>query len=272
MIGDIMTRKFLMVAILIVFTIGLSSCVKEMTYDDLLLEYQQDIEARQEVYQSYIEFYDELSTTTRQSVVKVTKNVTLSTSTSIGSGFIFYEDLDAYYVLTNNHVIYNDTIYTATLTITDYLGVDHIATLLANDESYDLAVLSFPKSNLDVDPLVFSETELVFTDTVIVMGYPNGQINSMTIGELIDIDEIDISNHTDGMGVFFDVLIMDVPVETGSSGSVVMNEDFEIVGVVYAGNFIDSGETSEFSFAIPAYKVFEFLDLNDITYEDEVTS
>lgn len=267
-----MTRKILMVVILIVFSIGLSSCVKEMTYDDLLLEYQQDIESRQEVYQSYIELYDELSTTTRESIVKVTKTLTLSSSTSIGSGFIFYEDQDTYYVLTNNHVIYNDTIYTATITITDFLGVEHTADLLANDESYDLAVLSFPKGNLDVDPLEFSETEIVFTDTVIVMGYPNGQINSITIGELIDIDEIDISNHTEGMGIFFDVLIMDVPVETGSSGSVVMNDNFEIVGIIYAGNFIDSGETSEFSFAVPAQKIFEFLDLNDIIYEDEVTS
>jgi S1-C subfamily serine protease len=243
-----------------------------MSYDDLLLQYQQDIDARQEVYQTYVEIYDELSTSTIQSVVKVTKKVPLLSITSIGSGFIFYEDLENYYVLTNNHVVYNDTNQTAFLTVTDYLGVDHIATLLALDLNYDLAVLSFSKSSLNVDALIFSENELAFKDMIIVMGYPNGQINSMTAGELIDFDPIDVSNHTVEMGVDFEVLIMDVPVETGSSGSVVINESFEVVGIIYAGNFINSSETSEFSFAIPTEKIFEFLDLYDIPYEHEVVS
>ncbi|BCR36574.1 S1 family peptidase [Mariniplasma anaerobium] len=267
-----MKRKLLIVVILIVFSIGLSSCIKEMTYDDLLLEYQQDIQARQAIYQKYVDIYDELSTTTIQSVVKVTKKVSLSSITSVGSGFIFFEDLQSYYVLTNHHVVYTDTTQTTTITITDYLGKDHTATLLALDSHYDLAVLSFSKTNFDVNPLSFSEHTLVFKDMAIVMGYPNGQINSITTGELVDFDKINISNETDESGVDFDVLIMDVPVETGSSGSVVLDENYEVVGIIYAGNFIDSNETSEFSFAIPTAMIFEFFDLNDIPYQEEVVS
>lgn len=267
-----MKRKFLIIIILIVFSIGLSSCIEQMTYEDLLLDYQEDIQTRQEVYQQYVDIYDELSTTTIQSVVKVTKKVILSASSSVGSGFIFFEDLQSYYVLTNHHVIYNDTTQNVSMTITDYLGNDHIATLLALDSYYDLAVLSFSKVGFDVDPLIFSESDLAFKDMIIAMGYPNGQINSITVGELIDLDKINITNETDDNSVDFDVLIMDVPVETGSSGSVVINENYEVVGIVYAGNFINSNEISEFSFAIPIIKIFEFFDLNDIPYQEEVVS
>ncbi len=251
---------------------GLSSCIKEMTYDDLLLEYQQDIESRQDTYQNYIDIYDHLSNTTMQSVVKITNQVSFSAFSSIGSGFIFYEDTESYYVLTNHHVVYNDTIRTATITVTDYLGEDHNASLLALDSTYDLAVLSFPKVHFDIDILTFSEKSLFFEDNIFVIGYPNGQINSMTTGQLIDYDSITVSNDEDEIGIEFNVFIMDVPVETGSSGSVVVDKNYEVVGIIYAGNFLNSNETSEFSFAIPNEKIYEFLDLYEITYEQEVES
>lgn len=267
-----MKRKLFILVILIGISFGLSSCIQEMTYDDLLLEYQQDIESRQDTYQNYVDIYDHLSNITMQSVVKITNQLSFSAFSSIGSGFIFFEDETSYYVLTNHHVVYNDTAQTATITVTDYLGRDHVASLLALDNTYDLAVLSFPKLLFDIEPLTFSQSALLFEDLVIAMGYPNGQINSMTIGELVDYDQIPVSNDSDEIGVEFDVLITDVPVEPGSSGSVVINENYEVVGIIYAGNFMNSNETSEFSFAIPLEKIFEFFDLYDILYEEEVTS
>jgi S1-C subfamily serine protease len=268
----IMKRKILFLVILIGFSMGLSSCIKEMTYDDLLLEYQQDIESRQDTYQNYVDIYDHLSNITMQSVVKITNQISFSAFSSIGSGFVFFEDTESYYVLTNHHVVYNDTIKTATITVTDYLGRDHVASLLALDNTYDLAVLSFPKFNFDIEVFTFSESTLLFEDNVFVMGYPNGQINAMTTGQLIDYDSIIVSNDADEIGVTFEVFIMDVPVETGSSGSVVIDSNYEVVGIIYAGNFLNSNETSEFSFAVPNVKIFEFFDLYDITYEQEVVS
>ena len=70
-------------------TIGLSSCIREHTYDDLLSDYQNDIEARQDIYENYIKLYDVLSTQTIKSIVKVTKTTTSPSFISIGSGFIF---------------------------------------------------------------------------------------------------------------------------------------------------------------------------------------
>lgn len=267
-----MKRKLFILVILISISIGLSSCIRQVTYDDLLLEYQTDVLARQDIYDSYVDLYDHLSSKTIQSIVRVTKQVSLSSRKSVGSGFIFFEDTKSYYVLTNHHVVYSDSTQSGSITVMDYLGNDHTATLLALDSHYDLAVLSISKTGLNVDPISFSQTSLYFKDMTIVMGYPNGQINSITIGELVDFDMITISNEDDELGVDFDVLVMDVPVETGSSGSVVINEDYEVVGIIYAGNFLNEQETSEFSFAIPTAKIFEFFDLNDIAYQDEVSS
>ena len=94
-----MKRKLLTLIIFIVSSITLSSCIREVTYDDLLLEYQEDISQRQAIYDQYVDIYDHLSTTTMQSVVRVTKKVSLSSVTSVGSGFIFFEDENLYYVL-----------------------------------------------------------------------------------------------------------------------------------------------------------------------------
>lgn len=260
-------KKIVAFIILIGLITGLSSCFKQMSYDDLLLAYQNDVEARNDIYTKYIEMYNQLSTQTIQSVVKVTKKVSLSLSSSVGSGFIFYEDASSYYILTNHHVVYNSSTNRANYTVTDYLGKDHLATLLALDPSYDLAVLSMSKAKLALKVLPFSKTDLSFKDMVVVMGYPNGQINAITLGELVDYDQISISPESASIEVDFDVFIIDAPVETGSSGSALINKDYEVVGIIYAGNFLNNNITSKFAFSIPKVKIFEFLDLYGIAYQ-----
>lgn len=267
-----MKRKIIILVILIVLSIGLSSCMSESTYEDLLLDYQSEIADRQDIYDKYIAIYDQLSNEVVESIVKVTKREVSPSTTSIGSGFIFFKDDQFYYILTNSHVVSNDSLLVGSISVTDYLGNEHDAALLASDSHYDLAVLSISIKDFQINPISFSETDLSFKDMVISVGYPNGQINSVTFGELIDFDVIDISNTSSETGIDFEVLIMDVPVETGSSGSLIINDNYEVVGIIYAGNFINSEETSEFAFGIPRLKIFEFFDLNEIPYQNEVTS
>lgn len=264
-------KKLLITIMLIAFSFGLSSCLQEMTYDDLLLAYQQDVEARQSIYESYIKMYDELSNGVVKSIVKVTK-ITSNQQTAIGSGFVFYEDQTSYYVLTNHHVVETTDNAIANISVTDYLGKNKTATVLALDAKYDLAVLSISKIGSDLDPITFTDETLRFKDKVIVIGYPDGQINGITIGEFVDYDEIDISSSTHFIEVDFSVLIIDAPVEAGSSGSVVLNDQYEVVGIVYAGNFFTGESVSEYAFSIPKDKIIEFFNLYDIAYENEVTS
>ncbi|AUD63553.1 hypothetical protein BK010_08600 [Tenericutes bacterium MO-XQ] len=263
-------KKLYVVVLLILISLGLSSCVRQMTYDDLLMQYQQDVNARNDIYQNYIDLYNDLSFEVADSIVKVTKSVIVNQSSSIGSGFIFYEDETKYYVLTNYHVI-NSNDFQVVLTITDNFGRKHSAQLIASDPNYDLALLSFFKQDDKLDVLTFDNDSLNFRDPVFVVGYPNGQINGITMGELIDVDEIDVdSNGTSTIN--FEVLIVDAPVKTGSSGSAVINDAYEVVGVIFAGNFLSNNDTSTFAFAVPTEKIFEFFELYEFSYEEVVTS
>ena len=263
-------KKIFVLILLIFISFTVSSCVRQMSYDDLLAQYQQDVNARNEIYENYIDLYNELSFRVTDSIVKVTKAVVSNQSSSVGSGFIFYEDETKYYVLTNYHVIDADE-FQVNLSVTDHLGRIHTAQLIASDANYDLALLSFFKQDDKLDVLNFDEDALDFRDPVFVVGYPNGQINGITMGELIDIDEIDID--TGGVStISFEVLIVDAPVETGSSGSVVLNDQYEIVGIIFAGNFLSNNETSNFEFVVQNKKVYEFFDLYDFSYVQVVTT
>jgi len=263
-------KKIYVVVLLILISLGLSSCVRQMSYDDLLLQYQQDVNARNDIYQNYIDLYNDLSFEVADSIVKVTKSVLVNQSSSIGSGFIFYEDETKYYVLTNYHVI-NSNDFQVVLTITDNFGRNHSAQLIGSDPNYDLALLSFFKQDDKLDVLYFDDDSLNFRDPVFVVGYPNGQINGITMGELIDVDQIDVDS--DGTSTIdFEVLIVDAPVKTGSSGSAVINDAYEVVGVIFAGNFLSNNDTSTFAFAIPTEKIFEFFELYEFNYEEVVTS
>ena len=264
-------KKIYVVVLLILISTSLASCIRQMTYDDLLTQYQQDVNARHDIYQNYIDIYNDLSFEVADSIVKVTKSILVNQSSSIGSGFIFYEDETKYYVLTNHHVI-DSSESQILLTVTDNFGRKHSAQLIAADPNYDLALLSFFKPDDKLDVLNFGRESLDFKDPIFVVGYPNGQINGITIGELIDVDQIDVdSNGTSTID--FEVLIVDAPVKTGSSGSVVLNDAYEIVGVIFAGNFLSNHDASTFAFAIPTEKVFEFLDLYEFDHvEAEVTS
>jgi serine protease Do len=262
-------KKIVMTIMLILLGFGLSSCISEITYDDLLLTYQEDVESRLEIYETYMELYQHLSEEIVQSIVKVTMTTTFPRSTYLGSGFVFYESPTSYYVLTNHHVVQDYMNERTFIVVTDYLTNDREAIVIAADPAYDLAVLEIPKGLVALEVLPFSNILLNTKDKVYVMGYPNGQINGITLGEFIDYNEVIISESTDEGGVDFPILMIDSPVETGSSGSVVLNERYEVVGIIYAGNFLEGSISSNYAFAVPFEKIAEFLDLYDISIKDE---
>ena len=254
-------KKIYSFLIVLIMLITLSGCATVRTYDDLLADYQVHLEENKEVYQSYIDYFNYISTETIQSVVLVKKTVTGSTGSTTGSGVIFMEDEFYYFVLTNNHVVYYAGSSSVTYTVSDYYGNDYSATKIVSSSDYDLAVVRFRKTAVLLEVIEFAEENAPVDSKLAVLGYPSFQINAITLGVVKDYASIVIeSSDSDVINVEFDVLVSDAPVKSGSSGSLVINEHYQLAGIVYAGNFSNSSDTSQFSFAIPLEKVLEFLE------------
>jgi len=196
----------------------------------------------------YIELVNIISTEAINGSVKIYSNfyndsffgIFSSDETQVfGSGFIFHEEYGRYYIITNNHVIYNKfDLEKSSYIVEDYLGNLYEAILLEDCYSadYDLAVLSIVSfENLNVLPLASKNP--VFSDLIISLGQPNGQKNTITMGNLLQYGKIALSDTSiDEVNVQFDVVFHDAPISTGSSGGPILDTSFNIIGVNYAAN------------------------------------
>jgi len=263
-------RKIMIVVMIFIISIGLSACMTEKTYDDLYLEYLTHLEENEVNYQSTIDYFNHVSSEVIKSVVHIEKSV-FGIGSSTGSGVIIKAEASHYYVLTNNHVVYvSENIVRVDYVVTDYLGNEYTALLISSSEDYDLAILRIPRKTFELPVIEFAPHNPVKGRNLAILGYPSFQLNAITIGDVIDYAPIEVSSTSyDIINVLFDVLICDAPVKSGSSGSVVINQQFQLVGIVYAGNFADTNDVSEYTFCIPVEKVLEFFQLKQFSLEVE---
>ncbi len=145
---------------------------------------------------------------------------------STGSGFA----LDAYTLVTNRHVIDNTqrielsthdgrTVEVETASVTTVADIAIVTTATSMGGAFAVRA--------DEDPLE--------GDAVTAVGYPKGGRLTTTTGVVLGPVQDPLAE--DGAGGAVDkVLATTVPVEVGSSGSPVLNEAGEVVGVVYAKN------------------------------------
>lgn len=104
----------------------------------------------------------------------------------IGSGFIFRQIGNYYYILTNNHVIYPKEGSTLEeIYVNDYYYNEYSATIVANDASYDMAILRIERKANDLPVMKFASDNPVRNDLVFAIGNPHGQINSVGIGNVL---------------------------------------------------------------------------------------
>jgi S1-C subfamily serine protease len=264
-----MKRIFIFLFFIIV-SLTLNACIEieYIDYDDLLLEYQEYVVEKEEIYQLRIDYFNHLSTESIKSVVQVNMNVTIGTSMT-GSGVVFHEDTNNYYVLTNNHVVYYDDSGVAFYTVKDYIGNDYQANLLFSRSEYDLAILRIQKKSIKLNVIPISNELPVIDDEIAVIGYPSFQFNAISLGIVSGYALETINNSNSNIiNVDFEIMITSAPVKSGSSGSVAINSNFELVGIIYAGRFIDSDLAID-SFIIPLDKVKEFILLSSLFGGDE---
>ena len=139
-------------------------------------------------------------------------------SLSTGSGFA----IDAVTLITNKHVVADS----ADLQVSTYDGRDIDVTAASTATIADLAVVR-TAADLPSYPEL-APADPAPGDPVTVVGYPQGGRLTVTTGHVIGATTDPLNEN---LG---EVLVTDAQVEPGSSGSAVLNEEGQVVGVVYA--------------------------------------
>lgn len=258
--------------IILVMTMVLSSCTFATTYEEALDIYETHLEENRDLYQERIAFLNTISSEMVRGVVKVKKSSSNLTSITLGSGLIFSEDNLYYYVLTNNHVVYDIDVQGSVYTVDDFQNNTYNATYIVGNNDYDLAILRIRKKpRIILHVFTFSTQALDINSHLTSIGYPESQVNAINTGVLLDYGPITIDMPSSIINVKFDVMIADLPLKSGSSGSAAVNDRFELVGIIFAGNFSGGSNIADYAFLIPIDKVKEFLTLYDMNYHEVKT-
>lgn len=150
---------------------------------------------------------------------------------STGTGFVYKIDSKYGYVLTNEHVIENNT----KIILTSMTGEEIDAKLLGSDEFIDLAVLQIPLESVSLVAQIGASEEANLGDIVFTVGTPLGKdyYGSVTKGILSGKDRLVEVNLTDGYDEdwVMKVLQTDASINPGNSGGPLCNVNGEVIGI-----------------------------------------
>ena len=212
-----MKKKFLVI-LFVIFTFTLSACNFTFPMDSKI----------------------KAETLNHISTVVMNANVKINTSTykieffqrvegpvkGSGSGFIIHKETvnqkTFYYVLTNSHVINLDKDYRHEYKIEDIYNNLVDAELVAENEEYDLAILKF-QSNTELQVVELASENPQKNQTVFSVGSPSGKQNIITAGKIV--------GYTTISNVEYEVIVHEAFIHKGSSGSMLIDESFKLVGI-----------------------------------------
>lgn len=181
--------------------------------------------------------------------------VQLEETTSCGSGVIFYANDDAWYILTNYHVVEDAT----TLSVSFVDDQTCEAELCGYDADNDIAVIRVAASDIpaetlsqiSVAPMGDSE-ELVVGEQVVAIGNALGYGQSVTTGIVSALNR-SVSGDTSGATY----IQTDAAINPGNSGGALLNMDGEVIGINTAK--ISSTGIEGMGYAIPISRVLEII-------------
>lgn len=161
-------------------------------------------------------------------VVETFKN---NRAASSGTGFVYKQDEDKGYIITNNHVISGSDKVEVIMTNGDRVS----ATVLGNDIVGDIAVLSIPKEKIIKVAAIGNTSNMRVGATVFAIGAPMGSEYSGTttrgcISAKNRLVEFSLSN--DGGGdIMMKVIQTDAAINPGNSGGPLINLAGEVIGI-----------------------------------------
>ncbi len=241
-------------------SLSLYSC-RAKTYEEIYETYESYVSSSLDDYQALMTIYNEMTTTWIKTSFMINCVISTLDFYASGSGVVIASDDTHYYVLTNSHVIGGEHLidYQHSISAIDINGTSYQATLVVADDDYDLAMIKFTKGLTVYPEIVFANKNPDHKINVVVLGHPDRQVNAMTIGYYLGMTTIDLDEQSVG-SVTIPVLKLDAPVQAGSSGSLVINTDFQMIGIIFAGNFSNQSHETQYAYAIPIESVQAFLD------------
>lgn len=165
--------------------------------------------------------------------------VTIQGSGSKGTGFVITSDG---YILTNHHVVEN----MFPIMVSFPNGDRFSGEIVEQNEQFDLALLKVSGSNLPY--ITLSKQNGQVDERIIVIGNPLLHTQIVNDGYILE--------QSSG----YDVLKISAPIYPGNSGSPVITEDGEVVGVVYART-IPTAKEETVGLAVPIEVVYEQIPL-----------
>ena len=197
-------------------------------------------------------------------------NKKVNETLSQGSGVVFEKTAlengeYIYYLLTNNHVIYKNVGYYSHFDydVRDCYGQIYSAEVVAFNPDYDLAVVSF-KSKQVYKVLQFASKNPTVGDKVVSIGQPLGIINAVTEGKVekylkVNLPSGDGTVSEDVSNVKFNVIGHNAPLNSGSSGGMLLDKNYKICGINYAAAAVSDSSEFVSGYAIPVESVKQFL-------------
>ncbi len=202
--------------------------------------------------------YSQVANVVKDSVVEIKTEYTVQSmwyqyvTGGAGSGVIISDDG---YIITNNHVICDDSGSTVAENITVRLtnGEEYKAVAIGNDVDSDIAVLKIEAQNLTF-AVAGNSDNLAVGEEVVVVGNPLGELGGTVTNGIVSATEREMEVN----GVTMSLIQSNAAVNPGNSGGGMFNMKGELIGIVNAKS---SGTGIEgLGFAIP---INEALQINE---------
>jgi len=170
-----------------------------------------------------------------------------------GSAVVYDITAEDILMITNRHVALPGGVSTCDYSVQTVNGTEADARYVFSSDLYDLAVIAITKTEellAEVEEITMAVENEIMGGVVYAIGSPYGMNNILTVGKVYkysNIDEVD-----------FQIILHTAPINTGNSGGMLINKDYQLVGV-NTWSVTVNGTT--YSGATPIVEVNAFLEL-----------
>ena len=156
------------------------------------------------------------------------------TEVSTGTGFAYKKDNNYTYIMTNNHVVSNDSYKIDKVSVILSSGDTVEAELLGGETYSDIAVLKVKNNDKLKIAEIGDSTKVKLGDTIFTVGSPMGKTYSGTVtkGILSGKDRlVEVSFSGNSADYYMKVMQIDAAINPGNSGGPLCNVSGEVIGI-----------------------------------------